>query len=100
MKPRDLFTGGLLLGAAIGVGVAFVGPMLWRAARPAAKQALRAGLLGFAQARAAAGRMGEEVEDLVAEVIHEAKDLAEKVMPSSGESVRAEKPADGAPPQA
>ena len=71
MALREIVKGGFLVGVALGAGAAVVGPVVWRTARPYAKSALRAGLEGYAAARVAAARMGEEVEDLVAEVLHE-----------------------------
>jgi len=67
--------GSLLIGIAIGAGAALFGPGLWRSGRPAIKQAVRAGLEGYGQARVTAMRMAEEIEDLVAEVTHEMQDL-------------------------
>lgn len=71
MASRFAFGSGVLLGAALGTGAALLGPLMWRAGRPLAKSALRAGIEGFGAARVAAARIGEEVEDLVAEVRHE-----------------------------
>jgi hypothetical protein len=82
-KRRDvvmfgqLLRGGLLLGVALGAGAAIVGPAVWRTARPYAKSALRSGIEGLAAARVAAARVGEEVEDLVAEVMHEISEATE-----------------------
>jgi len=71
-----MMRGNLLLGMAIGVGAALVGPKLWETNRETIKKAMRAGLEGYGAARVAAARFGEEVEDLVAEVLHEMKEEA------------------------
>lgn len=68
---------GFLIGVAVGVGAAVFGPMAWRSARPFAKSALRAGIEGYAAARVAAARVGEEIEDLAAEVKHEIKEASQ-----------------------
>ena len=77
MAIGKMVRGGLLVGVAVGVGAAIVAPAVWRIMRPTAKSALRAGLAGYGAARTAAARAGEEVEDLVAEVVHELDEEAE-----------------------
>ncbi len=69
---------GFLVGAAVGAGAALFGPALWRVARPYAREAVKAGMTGFAAASAAAARAAEEVEDLAAEVAHEMREAAGK----------------------
>lgn len=93
--PKTGFGGGLLLGAAVGAGAALLGPLTWRAARPLAKTALRAGIKGLGAARVAAAQIGEEVEDLVAEVQHELDQAA----PLAAAQERGEA-ADACPPAA
>ena len=79
MSFGSFLRGGFLVGVAIGAGAALFGPRIWRAARPYAKSALKAGLDGYAGARAAAARAAEEVEDLVVETVHEMQDAAADV---------------------
>jgi hypothetical protein len=67
----------LLVGIAIGAGAALFGPKLWQTNRQTIKKTLRAGIEGYGAARVAAARFGEEVEDLVAEVLYEMKEGAE-----------------------
>ncbi|MFG1359602.1 DUF5132 domain-containing protein [Xanthobacter pseudotagetidis] len=76
MEPEKVVRGGFLLGLAVGIGAAVIGPALWRLARPAAKDAIKAGVAGYGAARVALARAGEEVEDLVAEAAHEMKEAA------------------------
>jgi len=92
MAIGKVVRGGLLLGVAVGVGAAIVAPAVWRVMRPTAKSALRAGLTGYGAARVAAARAGEEVEDLVAEVVHEMETEAEtdEAAGDAAESVGAE----------
>lgn len=68
-----LLRGGLLVGAAVAVG-SWIGPSLWRNARPVAKSALKTGMGAAEAARVAAARLAEDIEDLVAEVRHEMSD--------------------------
>jgi len=82
--------GNLLVGIAIGAGAALFGPRLWEANRQTIKKALRAGIEGYGSARIAAARFGEEVEDLVAEVLYEMKEG-----PEGEASVDAGEKADG-----
>lgn len=74
MAVGKVIRGGLFLGVAVGIGAAIVAPTVWRVLRPAAKSALRAGIAGYGAARTTAARAGEEVEDLVAEVVYEAEE--------------------------
>lgn len=85
---------GFLIGIAVGAGVALFGPMVWRSARPVAKSALRAGVEGYATAKIAAARIGEEVEDLAAEVMHEMNEAKAAAM--AGMAGMAEESADEA----
>lgn len=64
---------GVTLAAAIGIGVAGIGlvlfgPRLLRAARPTIRAGLKQGLEAYAKLRATAAELAEDVEDLVAEV--------------------------------
>lgn len=81
-----MLRGGFLLGLAVGVGAAVVGPTLWRLARPAAKDAIKAGVAGYGAARVALARAGEEVEDLMAEAAHEMKEAAAKAAAAESEA--------------
>jgi hypothetical protein len=62
-------------GVAVLVGAAALAPTVWpavgRAARPAAKSALKAGLVGVEQARERLAELSEAADDLWAEVRHE-----------------------------
>lgn len=59
----------LIIGAgALVIGAVIAAPKLLRAARPAAREALRRGLGFYERARNAAAEFAEDVEDLVAEV--------------------------------
>ncbi|MBJ3776593.1 DUF5132 domain-containing protein [Acuticoccus mangrovi] len=80
------------IGVAVGVGATLFGPSIWRATRPAAKSALRAGIDGYAAARLAAAKVGEEVEDLVAEVVFEMSE--EKAAADSSEEPSAHAPGE------
>lgn len=76
METGKVLGGGLLLGIAVGVGAAIIGPALWRLGRPLAKDAIKAGVAGYGAARLAMARASEEVEDLVAEASHELSEAA------------------------
>lgn len=80
--------GGFLWGLAVGAGAALAGPGLWASGRPAAKRALRAGIMGYIAARRMATRMAEEVEDLVAEVAHEMKEAAAETGQAEDDTIR------------
>ncbi|NBB69089.1 MAG: DUF5132 domain-containing protein [Alphaproteobacteria bacterium] len=62
-------------GVAVVVGAAALAPTIWpalgRATRPAAKSALKAGVVTAEQARERLAELGEAAEDLWAEVRHE-----------------------------
>lgn len=94
---------GFLLGAAVGAGLAVFGPTLWRAARPYARDAVKAGMAGFAAAQAAAARAAEEVEDIVAEATHELREAvdhgatAEPAAEADSDVLHAKKPHDATP---
>jgi hypothetical protein len=90
MALGQIFRGGFLIGVAVGVGVVMFGPSIWRNSRPLAKTALRTGIQGVAAARVAAARLGEEVEDLIAEVMHETDEHATERARSGDGSIRAE----------
>jgi len=92
MAVGKVIRGGLFLGVAVGIGAAIVAPTVWRVMRPAAKSALRAGIAGYGAARTAAARAGEEVEDLVAEVVYEAEEAEEM-----GEAEPVEEPVAATP---
>lgn len=77
MDAGKAMRGGVLIGIAVGIGAAVIGPTLWRLARPAAKDAIKAGVAGYGAARVAIARAAEEVEDLVAEAGHEIRSAAE-----------------------
>lgn len=83
--------GGVLFGAgiAVGVGAVLFGPTIWRATRPLAKSALRAGIEGYATASLTAARVGEELEDLVAEVVMEMNEAA-PAAPAAAEGTSAD----------
>jgi hypothetical protein len=78
------FSTGLLVGLAVGAGAALVGTDRWQSARPLAKGAIRAALIGFAVARRAAVRAAEDFEDLVAETMHEMEGEASPLSPGGG----------------
>lgn len=77
---------GFLIGLAVGVGAAVLGPYAWRTGRPAAKAAMRAGIEGYVVARGAAARFAEDVEDLAAEVRHEMQAEAETAEAAADDS--------------
>lgn len=81
--------GGFFWGIALGAGAALAGPAAWRSGRPVAKRALRAGVEGYVAARRLAARMGEEIEDLVAEVAHDMKDASVEASHTRDETIRA-----------
>lgn len=86
MEAEKVVRSGLLIGVAVGVGVAVIGPTLWRLMRPAAKDAIKAGVAGYGAARVALARATEEVEDLVAEATHEIKETAAKAADTVAEA--------------
>ena len=71
MSTGKVLGGGVLVGVAVGVGAALIGPALWRLGRPLLKDAIKAGAAGYGAARLAAARAAEEMEDLAAEAAHE-----------------------------
>ena len=65
------YTSGLMTGLALSVAAAFLGP-LWRPAvsrwgRPAAKAAIKQGLVAYEIGRERLAELGETVEDVLAE---------------------------------
>lgn len=86
MEAEKVVRGGLLIGIAVGLGMAVIGPTLWRLARPTAKDAIKAGVAGYGAARVALARASEEVEDLVAEATHEIKQTAAKAADTMAEA--------------
>jgi len=74
-KVDDLFKNGTVLGVAIGLGAAAVAaalvpalPTIARAGRPAARGALKSGLILMERGREVLAEASEELEDLLAEV--------------------------------
>lgn len=67
-KLSSLFTNDVIKGVAIGLGVAAAGLMLAPAFRPAARAAVKTGILFFEKGREWMAEAGESFEDLVAEV--------------------------------
>jgi hypothetical protein len=63
--------GGFALGVATGLGAALAATMSSRSTRPIAKKMVRAGVEGYIATRASVMRWAEDVEDMVAEVMHE-----------------------------
>jgi hypothetical protein len=91
MDTGKALGGGVLIGIAMGVGAALIGPALWRLGRPLAKDAIKAGVTGYGAARLAAARASEEMEDLVAEAADElsqATRAAEAPEPPNGAIIR------------
>ena len=86
---RNLFFA-LLAGAAGGALVPIMRPALSNMGRPAAKGAVRAGLLIYEQAREAVAEWAEKTSDLVAEVqaeIQEERQSAAAAAPTQSEQV-------------
>lgn len=77
----ELLKRNVITGLAIGVGVAVLGPILLpplaRAAKPAAKAAIKSGLLMVEKGRETLAELGEMTEDLVAEAKAELAQEAE-----------------------
>lgn len=92
---RGGFFLGVGLGAVVGAGAALVGPVIWRSARPFAKEAVKAGMQGFAAASVAAARCAEEIEDLLAEVRHDLKHEAPGAPPEAAQPAHAGAQANG-----
>jgi uncharacterized protein DUF5132 len=70
---EDLFKGGnIVTGLAIGVGAAVVAPLVAPAVtnllRPAAKAAIKGGIMVYDRGREAVAQVGEAASDMVAEV--------------------------------
>ncbi len=75
IKADDFFKGGTPLGIAIGIGASVLAtavipalPALARAARPAARAAIKSGILFAEKGRELMSEAGEEIEDILAEV--------------------------------
>ncbi len=90
------YTSGLMTGLALSVLAAFLGP-LWRPAasrygRPAAKAAIKQGLVAFEVGRERLAELGETVEDMLAEAkVELATDRMRSAMPGpSGPAAAAE----------
>ena len=67
MAFSNLFKSDVGKGIAIGLGIGAVGLVLVPALRPAAKAALKSGILLFEKGREMAAEAGEALEDIVAE---------------------------------
>jgi hypothetical protein len=61
------YRNGLITGLALGIVATLFSPTLWRWGRPVAKSAVKGGLDVYDAGRESVGRIGEAVEDLVAE---------------------------------
>lgn len=72
MIVDELLKRNIVVGLAVGVGVALLGPVIFpvilRAARPVAKTLIKSGVEMFERGREAAAEFGEFVEDTAAEV--------------------------------
>ncbi|HYE36873.1 DUF5132 domain-containing protein [Methylocaldum sp.] len=77
----DFFENGVAKGVVIGLGVVAAGVILAPALRPAARAAVKSGILLFEKGREWAAEAGETLEDLVAEVRAE---LAEQAAAAEG----------------
>jgi hypothetical protein len=65
---QDVLKSDITKGVAIGLGVAAASLVLFPALRPAARAAIKSGILLFEKGREWAAEAGEQIEDLVAEV--------------------------------
>jgi len=67
----DLFKGNIVMGLAVGVGVAILAPVvvpiLASVGKPLAKSMIKSGMLLYEKSRETAAELGEVFEDLVAE---------------------------------
>jgi len=61
------YRNGLITGLALGIVATLFSPSLWRWGRPAAKAAVKQGLDAYDAGRESVARIGEAMEDLVAE---------------------------------
>jgi hypothetical protein len=91
------YTSGLLTGLALSLGAALLAP-LWRPAvsrwgRPAAKAAIKQGLLAYDLGRERLAELGESLEDVVAEAQVE---LASERMQSAAATSSAHQPSAAA----
>lgn len=80
---EDMFKGGnIVTGLAIGVGTALLAPVLVPAIgnvlRPAAKAAIKGGIVAYDWAREAAAQVGEAASDMAAEARSEAHSSASR----------------------
>ncbi len=65
---EDAFKGGgIMMAIAVGVGAAFVAPVVMPALRPIAKSVLKAGLMAYDQGRGALAELNEQTRDILAE---------------------------------
>jgi hypothetical protein len=82
MAAEDFFTSTLGKGLAIGVGLAILGPVvapaLGRMARPAARAAVKSGMILYERGLEVAAEMGEVMEDLIAEARAELEEAREE----------------------
>ena len=92
------YTSGLITGLALSVAAAFLGP-LWRPTvsrwgRPAAKAAIKQGLIAYEAGRIRLAELGESVEDVLAEAQVEL--AAERHRPGAAATPTTEARADAA----
>jgi hypothetical protein len=97
----DLAKSDLTRGIAIGLGAAVLIPIAAVAlapyARPAARTALKLGILGLAKAREAAASLAETLEDLSAEVQDELRAARAERSAAAQPSESTSSPANGSP---
>ncbi|MGZ8216918.1 DUF5132 domain-containing protein [Methylomagnum sp.] len=94
-KLKDLLDSDIIKGIGIGVGVAAAGLVLFPALRPAARAAIKSGILLAEKGREWMAVAGEEFDDLVAEVRAElaetefvdVEDMGEAVEEAAGAEV-------------
>jgi hypothetical protein len=82
----DVFKGNIVMGLAIGVGAAVLGPVvlpvLAQAAKPLAKAAIKAGMVLYEKGKETVAELGEVVEDIVAEAKAEVAEEFEQAIPA------------------
>jgi hypothetical protein len=64
-------SGNLFILAALGLGAAILGPIIWPRLRPLAKSAVKGALVGLDQGRTAVSKLTLASGDFIAEVRHE-----------------------------